>query len=630
MCGGASLAIARALLGDPEEMKRGLQALQKDEPSDSQPSIVVGTEAVIYHGTILTMESGQFTPKKAMLVHGETIRATGTYDEIKAEAAKLKVSITERDLGSQCVMPGFVEPHLHLLSTALITGSDVTNMWYEKVKNKNQAIQAIKDAVAKVNHGDWIVAFGYDPSLTDDHVQLTLDITDAAAPNNPFLCGNPSGHLAYVNTAAFNKAGISVHAGTHGFPQDTYFMRCKSETGPGYESLNGIVLETAANTMANNLPKDYFDAERFLNNGRQLLRSWAEAGCTTVFDAGIGQLTGKSDDIDLTMPILQSPTPLPRYGGAIAIQALKDILKPKPGTLFPQPPPYVHGPLTLYSVKYWLDGSTQGFTAAVDKPYAESNNIFPFKKGFLDYRVNPNDPNSGPDDKSLLEKLKPIVTAGWQVLLHVNGTRAVEQALRVLPDALERTPYPHAPATMHRLEHYTADVTAKQISRTADLKLGVSHLIAHVGTWGDAFSNYVFKDHDRAARIDPVHDEMKAGLTVSLHSDSFTSPVQPLQYVDTAHKRYTRSGKQLGKDQCVTLEQAFAAVTYNPAKQIGQLEHVGSLEEGKKADFVVLSKDPRKVAGGHLHDQCKIEEVWIGGRQFPSRLRENGARRGSA
>ncbi|KAK0705606.1 amidohydrolase 3 [Lasiosphaeris hirsuta] len=560
---------------------------------------------VIYRGTIITMASGQFNPVEAMAVQGDTILAVGTYDQVQAAVSHL--SYTERNLGSQCIVPGFVEPHLHLLPTALVSG--LIDMYYEKAKNVSQARDVIAAAVGETTPGDWVVAFGYDPSLTDDHLELTRDITDAAAPNNPFLCGNPSGHISYVNKAAFAAAGFAVRPHDPDpnlkYPwDDPYFVKATDEYG---EYLNGVVLETAANKLASALPGKYLDPQRIVHLGRQALVSWAQVGCTTVFDAGLGVLTGTVVDFQLVIKMLESQTPLPRFQGAIAAQALSNIAP----TPLPEPP-YVNGPLSLYTVKYWLDGSTQGFTAALNKPYADTD-PFPFKYGFLDYRLEQNDPSSGPNNAALLAQLEPVVAAGWQVMLHVNGSRAIDQALCVLPAALSKGPQP--PQHMHRLEHYTADVTPDQIAATAKLGLGVSHLIAHVGTWGDAFGNYIL-DKTRAARIDPVADEVAAGLTVSFHSDSFTSPVQPLRYVDTAVTRLTPSGNVLGPDLVVSLEQALAGITYNPAKQLSQLENIGSLEAGKKADFVVLLSDPRTVEPGHLHGQCKVVETWIGGVRF--------------
>lgn len=119
-----------------------------------------------------------------------------------------------------------------------------------------------------------------------------------------------------------------------------------------------------------------------------------------------------------------------------------------------------------------------------------------------------------------------------------------------------------------------------------------------------------------AKRIDPLHSDEKAGLLWSLHSDSPVTEVQPLQYLQTATTReMIPSGKILGPEECVELEPALRGITLNPAKQIGVSHLVGSLEPGKKADMVILDKDPRKVPKKELN-KLVVLETWSGGNKI--------------
>lgn len=163
---------------------------------------------------------------------------------------------------------------------------------------------------------------------------------------------------------------------------------------------------------------------------------------------------------------------------------------------------------------------------------------------------------------------------------------------------------------MHRLEHVTADITPAHLARAATLGLSVSHLIAHVHRWGHAFQSWVL-DPSRAAHIDPVRDSVHSGVTWSFHSDSPVSESDPLKFVETAVEREMEgTNKVLGCWQRINVEEAFAGITYNPAIQLGAADEIGSLEWGKKADFVVLDRDPRKA--NHVTD-INVLETWIGG-----------------
>jgi predicted amidohydrolase YtcJ len=50
-------------------------------------------------------------------------------------------------------------------------------------------------------------------------------------------------------------------------------------------------------------------------------------------------------------------------------------------------------------------------------------------------------------------------------------------------------------------------------------------------------------------------------------------------------------GRVLGGDQRVTVEQALAGIAVNPARQILLDEEIGTLEDEKDANFVVLRQD---------------------------------------
>ena len=62
----------------------------------------------------------------------------------------------------------------------------------------------------------------------------------------------------------------------------------------------------------------------------------------------------------------------------------------------------------------------------------------------------------------------------------------------------------------------------------------------------------------------------------------------------------------------ITLSEALKFVTINPAKQLGIDEWVGSLEEGKDADFVIWDGPPLSI---YSH----VEETWIEGVRYFSK-----------
>ena len=68
----------------------------------------------------------------------------------------------------------------------------------------------------------------------------------------------------------------------------------------------------------------------------------------------------------------------------------------------------------------------------------------------------------------------------------------------------------------------------------------------------------------------------------------------------------------VGPDQAVSLDDAIRAVTLDAARQLGQGDRLGSLENGKEADFTILESDPYKVSPDAIAD-IKVSETWVAG-----------------
>lgn len=82
----------------------------------------------------------------------------------------------------------------------------------------------------------------------------------------------------------------------------------------------------------------------------------------------------------------------------------------------------------------------------------------------------------------------------------------------------------------------------------------------------------------------------RAGLNVSIITDA---PVIPLQYLPLAAGLASAAG--------LPIEEAWRAITINPARSLGVADRVGSLEPGKDADLVLWTADPLTTVGGEAY-----------------------------
>ncbi|WP_114662199.1 amidohydrolase family protein [Polynucleobacter necessarius] len=151
----------------------------------------------------------QFNKDPALAIQGGKIVAVGNKDVVvkdwKADSTKVI------DLKGQAVMPGFVEPHVHIMATSVFEnlGLNLSNFTLP-YDTKDTLIQKVKAAVKSVPQGGWLIGFGVDPSrISPFMAELNADDLDKASKDVSIFIVNQSGHIAYVNHKAIELAGIT-------------------------------------------------------------------------------------------------------------------------------------------------------------------------------------------------------------------------------------------------------------------------------------------------------------------------------------------------------------------------------------------------------------------------------------
>ena len=273
------------------------------------------------------------------------------------------------------------------------------------------------------------------------------------------------------------------------------------------------------------------------------------------------------------------------------------------------------GMFSTGGIKLWADGSTQGCSADLQNNY--KGICLDFGKGHQNF-----------DSDQIAHHLSDYWNNGWYINVHANGDEAILNTV----DAFKQLANGKENDTPLTLIHATVNITDDEASSSekptiAAIKeareilpnLSTSHLIAHVAYWGKAMENEL--GYDRAKNIDPTRTEWDSGIPVSLHSDMSVSPLYPLWFVEQAVTRATwqypnlsGDGTELNPGQALTPYQALMAITINPAKQHNIDNKLGSLEETKLADFVVLSDNPLDVPSKEIH-KINVACSFVNGQQ---------------
>ena len=276
----------------------------------------------------------------------------------------------------------------------------------------------------------------------------------------------------------------------------------------------------------------------------------------------------------------------------------------------------------LGGVKLVLDGSIQGYTAYLSKPYyvqpgTESdveqgsceneignrritgeadeeiqgiNNIS--TKGYRGY--------AGMQQKEIEDWVRTADEHGFQILAHCNGDAAVDMLINALKKVRGNKPRPELRTVIIHAQTIRDD----QMDYAAANGLILSFFPIHVEFWGDRHRD-LFLGPERAEKIDPSNTALKKGIVVTLHHDAPVAHWGMLPVISSAVNRMTSSGKLLGADEKITPYQALCAVTRDAAFQYSEENRKGTLKEGKLADFVILNQNPIKI------DPMKILEIKV-------------------
>jgi len=259
------------------------------------------------------------------------------------------------------------------------------------------------------------------------------------------------------------------------------------------------------------------------------------------------------------------------------------------------PAQYNTDKLVMGAVKLIADGSIQGYTGYLSEPY------FTPYQGDAHYRGYPAMPR-----EQLFGKVAALHRAGYQIAIHGNGDAAIEDIL----DAFEAAQQTHPVADPRMILVHAQMARRDQVARMKELGITPSFFTAHTWYWGDRHRT-IFLGPERAAVISPSRWAQDYGLRFSSHLDTPVTPMQPLQAVWSMVFRQTSGGDVLGPEHRIGVMDALRAVTIDAAWQVFQEDNRGSLEKGKYADLVVLSRSP--LDNPLAMRELDVERTVIGG-----------------
>lgn len=525
---------------------------------------------LVIFGTVLTVD-GLAPTAEGLAVAGGRIVAVGNRSAVE----KWIGPGTEKlDIGDGCLMPGLVEAHGHPLMEAIVLSDRMVDIRPVTLGDAGAVVDAIRREVA-ARGADGAYLNGWDSLLQPGLPEPTLAWLDGQAPDTPLVIVHNSGHKAYFNSAAAQRVGLTrdtpdPKGAKYGRGPDGNLDGTAEETGAVFSLLAGAVSPTDYPAML-----------------RAELRRLNRVGLTTcsemAFDPAFRPIADMLHD-ELTVRL--------RVYEISNAQMTTDIDPVNGDDLFRQ-----------VGIKIWVDGSPWIGNIDLSFPYLDTDatrtiGVTPGSCGHANYTR-----------EQLTEIVGAYFPRGWPMACHVQGDAGVDIILDVYEEALRKNPRPDHRL---RLEHVGA-IRDEQLQRAHDLGVTCSVFVDQIHYWGDIIVDGLFGS-EHGERWMPCGSAVATGMRISLHNDPPVTPEEPLRNISVAATRVAPSGRVIGPQQRITVEQAIRAQTIDAAWQLFSDDVIGSLEVGKYADMVVLSADPRAVPPDEIAD-LQVRGTFLAGRQ---------------
>ena len=523
------------------------------------------------NGVVLTMDAADRVAS-ALAVDGERIVAVGDSAELLHEYGD---GAQVHDLAGRALVPGFIDAHGHFPASGLsVLGVDLNSPPIGSVETLAQLQARLEVKAAETPEGEWIFGFGYDDTLLAEMRHPTRQDLDAVSTEHPIYVWHISGHMGVANSRALALAGIGKET-----PDPAGGVIVRDARGEA----TGLLQENAALDMQK-LAMD-FGASDFIAMVRHAAAEYAAQGLTTAQSGGIDSRGLKGLALASKAHLIPMRLQLWPLGNELG----RDLLEGKV-----QRADLETDRVHVGAIKFFTDGSIQGYTGYLGYPYH-----VPYH-GDKEYRGFP-----VMDQEQLRYWVGRYHAAGFQLALHCNGDAAIENVLDAVAAAQATHPDPDL---RHVLVH--AQMSRKdQVERMGALGVTPSFFSAHTYYWGDRHRD-IFIGPERAPDISPTRWARDAGLPFSVHLDTPVVPMNPRLLWWATVNRLSSSGQPIGPEQRLTVMEALRAMTADAAWQIHQESRIGSLVPGKLADLVVLSEDPR-----HAKDlrEVRVERTMVGG-----------------
>ena len=513
---------------------------------------------ILTNGKIYTL--GEENPQaEAVAVGDGKIMAVGTVRDIE----KLKGANTETlDLQGAMVLPGFIDSHTH----AFWGGQRLSEINLNGAQSVAELQEKLADWISN-NHipeGEPVWGVGPFPNATlfGGVGWPTKAILDKVTPNNPVILSRGGGHAYWLNSMALTLSGIKKGMAQPEGGEIVFDERSGEPTG--------ILKENAQDIATLAIPHPV-DQRKVFEKAQEYANSLGLTGITimplTTGQDGLATLTQLEAEKKLNIRVYLGYAPI-QLDSLIGAGA-----KTSDGNEMIQTGP----------IKIFMDGSLGALSAFLYEPFTDD----PGNSGIGRYQKD--------DLNALVQKAN---ANHFQVAIHGIGDKAVTWALDAIAFAQEQSGNKNL---RHRIEHNTMTIPS-DVPRFNQLGV-IASMQPHIT------GNQEYRERrlgiERAHQVDVWKSLVNSQAMLAWGTDWPVSSLNPLDIIYDIVTRY--------EEQRLTLDEAIRYYTYGSAYASHSEKTRGTLEPGKWADMVVLSKDLFNIPAEEIKD-TRVNYTLVGGR----------------
>lgn len=520
-------------------------------------------QTLFYNGNFLT-QNRQNPTANAMLVENRRILAIGNENTFQ----DLDETVHKRDLQGKTVLPGFIDSHIHVWKVGNLLTYTLDVRGIESI----EALQdRLSDEVRQNPEAIWMQARGFNEATMHEGRMPTRHDLDKITTEKPIYLLRTCAHIAVFNSKALELAQIT---------KDTHLPFGGIMDLDEHGEPNGILRETAMGLVTKHIPP--FSEAQYETMIHAASTALLQHGVTSATDPGV------------------LPDLLQVYRNMDAENALKmrfnvmAIRLPDGGEVpLPLPETYSSERLTIDTIKFFSDGGLSGKTAAISRPYRGFEAINDC--GILRF-----------DEQRLYEMAEEAHQNGLRIGIHAIGDRAIETVLNVYAKLYDEMPS----SKSHRVEHFGLPTDA-HIAKMVRYGIHALPQAIFLDEMGPNFRKYL--DDGFISRCYPIRTLLDAGVKTSLSTDApVVKSLNPFQGIQAAVTRLDRTGVAISPSEAISIEEALYLYTMGSADANGNAHEVGSLEVGKKADFIVLNQNPLE-SSSDLLKEIKVLQTFVDG-----------------